>query len=94
MVRHAIVEPERDRLFANLGRGDASSADPCTENATARIIRQRFEDMKWILEVVDMNRGLRHGQSVELFELISCNSDVIAIGKARELLNRRTCDKS
>jgi len=53
VVRHAIVEQVRDRLLAHLGRGDASSADPCTENAAACIIRQRFEDMKWILEVLE-----------------------------------------
>lgn len=53
VVRLAIVEQVGDRLLANLGAGDASGVDPCTQNATVRIVRQRFEDMKWVLEVVE-----------------------------------------
>ena len=53
VVRLAVVEQVRDRLLANLGRGDASGAGPCTENATARLVRQRFEGMKCIFEVVE-----------------------------------------
>ena len=52
-VRLEIVEQVRDRLLLNLGRGAASGADPCAENTTARIVRQRFGDMKWVLEVVE-----------------------------------------
>lgn len=63
VCRLAIVEQVR--------RGDASGADPCTENATARMVRQRFEDMKWILEVVETStEGYAAVKSVEHLELI------------------------